>query len=96
MKEQNTYVEYTRSELDTILDETDWDRVDELTDKDIDAAARSDADDPPTEEGFWKDATEKDATVVESENAAGNTPSSGDKKPKLSELNPKADTLAQS
>jgi hypothetical protein len=37
MKEQNTYVEYTRSELDTILDETDWDRVDELTDKDIDA-----------------------------------------------------------
>ena len=91
MKEQNTYVEYTRSELDTILDETDWDRVDELTDKDIDAAARSDADDPPTEEGFWKD-----ATVVESENAAGNTPSSGDKKPKLSELNPKADTLAQS
>ena len=91
MKEQNTYVEYTRSELDTIPDETDWDCIDELTDKDIDAAARSDADDLQTEESFWKD-----ATVVESKNAAGNTPSSGDKKPKLSELNPKADTLAQS
>ncbi len=91
MKEQNTYVEYTRSELDAIPDETDWDRVDELTDKDIDAAARSDADDPPTEESFWND-----STVVESENAAGHTPSSGDEKPKLSELNPKADTLAQS
>ena len=72
MKEQNTYIEYTRSELDAITDETDWDRVDALTDKDIDAAAKSDSDDPPTEGSFWKD-----ATVVGSENTADYTPSSG-------------------
>ena len=51
------YVKYTRSELDSIPDETDWERVDALTDEEIDAAASSDADDPPTDESFWKDAT---------------------------------------
>ena len=50
MKAQNTYVEYTRSELDAIPDETDWDRVDALTDEEIDAESLSDADDPPTDE----------------------------------------------
>ena len=39
MKEQNTSVKYTRSEIDTLPDETDWERVDALTDEDIDAAA---------------------------------------------------------
>ena len=72
MKEQNTYIEYARSELDAIHDETDWDRADVLTDEDIDAAARLDADDPPTDESFWKD-----ATVVGSENVADYTSSSG-------------------
>ena len=57
MKEQNTSVKYTRSELDALLDETDWDRVDALTDEDIDAAASSDPDAPPTDASFWKDAT---------------------------------------
>ena len=34
MKEQNTHVTYTRSELDALPDETDWERVDALTDED--------------------------------------------------------------
>ena len=57
MKEQNTFVKYTRSEIDTLPDETDWERVDALTDEDIDTAASSDPDAPPTEASFWKDAT---------------------------------------
>ena len=57
MKEQNTYVKYTHSEIDTLPDETDWERVDALTDEDIDAAASSDPDAPPTDASFWKDAT---------------------------------------
>lgn len=56
MKEQNTYVEHTRSELDVLPDETDWARVDAMTDEDIEAAALSDEDDPPTDEEFWRDA----------------------------------------
>ena len=57
MKAQPTSVKYTRSELDTIPDETDWDCVDALSDEDIDAAASSDADDSPTDQSFWEDAT---------------------------------------
>ncbi len=57
MKEQNTSVKYTRSEIDTLPDETDWERVDALTDEDIEKAALSDPDDPPTDADFWKDAT---------------------------------------
>ena len=57
MKEQNTSVKYTRSEIDTLPDETDWERVDALTDEDIDAAASSGPDAPPTDASFWKDAT---------------------------------------
>ena len=57
MKEQNTHVTYTRSELDALPDETDWERVDALTDEDIEEAALSDPDDPPTDADFWKDAT---------------------------------------
>ena len=48
---------YTRSELDALPDETDWERVDALTDEDIEKAALSDPDDPPTDADFWKDAT---------------------------------------
>ena len=57
MTEKNTYVTYTRSELDALPDETDWERVDALTDEDIEKAALSDPDDPPTDVDFWKDAT---------------------------------------
>ena len=65
MKEQNTSVKYTRSEIDTLPDETDWERVDVLTDEDINAAASSDPDAPPIDASFWKD-----ATVVMPENIA--------------------------
>lgn len=37
-------------------DETDWDRVNALTDKEIEEAARSDPDAAPTDLAFWKDA----------------------------------------
>ena len=57
MKEQNTYVEYSRSEIDTQSDETKWNRFDALTDADIDTAAASDEDDPKTDATFWEDAT---------------------------------------
>ena len=56
MKEQNTYVEYTRSELDALPDETDWERIDAMTDEDIEAAERDDSDAMPTDEAFWQDA----------------------------------------
>ena len=68
MTEKNTYVTYTRSELDALPDETDWERVDALTDEDIEKAALSDPDDPPTDADFWKD-----ATVVMPENMEENT-----------------------
>ena len=57
MKDQNTYVEYSRSEIDTLPDETEWSRFDTLTDADIDIAAASDADDPKTDATFWREAT---------------------------------------
>ena len=57
LREQNTYVEHSRSEMDTQSDEVEWDRFDALTDADIDTAAESDEDDPKTDATFWKDAT---------------------------------------
>ncbi len=57
MKEKNTYVEYSRSEIDMQQDETEWSRFDALTDADIDTAAASDTNDPKTDAAFWKDAT---------------------------------------
>ena len=57
MKEQNTYVEYSRSEIDAQSDETEWNRFDALTDSEIDTAAGSDVDDPKTDASFWEDAT---------------------------------------
>ena len=57
MKERNTYVEYSRSEIDMQQDETKWSSFDALTDADIDTAAESDTDDPKTDATFWKDAT---------------------------------------
>ena len=38
MKERNTYVEYSHSEIDTQPNETKWSRFDALTDADIDTA----------------------------------------------------------
>ena len=53
MKDQNTYVEYSRSEIDAQADETKWSRFDALTDADID----TDTDDPKTDATFWEGAT---------------------------------------
>ena len=47
----------TRSLADRRVGKTDWTRVDAMTDADIDAAARSDPDAPPTDAAFWKGAT---------------------------------------
>ena len=57
MKEKNTYVEYSRSEIEMQQDKTNWSRFDALTDADIDTAAASNPDDPKTDVAFWKDAT---------------------------------------
>lgn len=57
MKEENTYVECSRSEIDTQSDETEWSRFDALTDAEINTAAETDTDDPRTDAAFWKDAT---------------------------------------
>jgi uncharacterized protein (DUF4415 family) len=48
-------VRYTRDNLpkDT---QTDWARVDAMTEAEIDAAARSDPDAQPTDAAFWEDA----------------------------------------
>ena len=35
---------------------TDWQQVDALTDEELEAAAQSDSDAPPTTAAFWKDA----------------------------------------
>ena len=55
MKEENI-LRYTREELDTMKDETDWIRVDAMTDEEVYAAALSDPDAQPTDAVFWKDA----------------------------------------
>jgi uncharacterized protein (DUF4415 family) len=51
MKSENTdrnLVSYTFDKLDSLEDDTDWKRVDSMTDEDIDAVA--DTDDPPLTE----------------------------------------------
>ena len=50
-------VKYTHSELDSLPDETDWERVNTLTAEEIDAASSTDSNDPPIDESFWIDAT---------------------------------------
>jgi uncharacterized protein (DUF4415 family) len=53
-------VTYTLEELGKLQaegkTETDWERVDALTDGEIEAAAKADPDAQPTDEAFWKDA----------------------------------------
>ena len=35
---------------------TDWERLRKMTEEEIEAAARSDPDNPPTDQEFWRDA----------------------------------------
>ena len=53
MKDESTIVEYTREELDAIPDETDWEKVDAMTDEEVLADAMNDPDAQPTDEAFW-------------------------------------------
>ena len=53
MKEESTLVKYTREELDAIPDETDWNRVDAMTDEEVYRDALADPDAQPTDEEFW-------------------------------------------
>jgi uncharacterized protein (DUF4415 family) len=61
MKEEHI-LRYTRGEIDTIEDETDWIRVDAMTDEEVYAAALSDPDAQPTDTDFWQDAKIIDAS----------------------------------
>ena len=49
---------YSDNSSDNVPDDTqtDWDRVKNMTDAEIDARAASDPDAQPTDEAFWKDA----------------------------------------
>ena len=53
MKDESTLVEYTREELDAIPDETDWEKVDTMTDEEVLADALADPDAQPTDFSFW-------------------------------------------
>lgn len=43
-------------ELNQIQDLTDWERVKEMTDEEIEANANDDSDCQPTDDDFWDDA----------------------------------------
>ena len=49
---------YSDNSSDNLPDDTqtDWDRVKNMTEAEIDEAAASDPDAQPTDEAFWKDA----------------------------------------
>ena len=50
----------TRSKAAEKKDRTDWDRVRNMTEEEIEAAAASDPDNPPTDREFWRDARTMD------------------------------------
>ena len=55
MKEERI-LRYTLEEIENLPDDTDWERVDAMTDEEVMQAALSDKDAQPTDEAFWKDA----------------------------------------
>ena len=56
MKDKPTLVKYTREELAHVPDETDWEKVDAMTDEEVYENARNDKDVQPTDETFWQTA----------------------------------------
>lgn len=56
MKDKSTLVKYTREELAHVPDETDWEKVDTMTDEEVYQDALNDKDAQPTDETFWKTA----------------------------------------
>ena len=56
MKYKSTLVKYTREELAQVPDETDWERVDTMSDEEVYQDARNDKDAQPTDKTFWEKA----------------------------------------
>ena len=54
MKDKSAFVKYTREELIHAPDETDWEKVDAMTDEEVYQNALSDKDAQPTDEIFGK------------------------------------------
>ncbi len=49
-------VKYTREELGQVPDETDWEKVDAMTDEEVYQNALNDEDAQPTDKTFWQTA----------------------------------------
>ena len=56
MKDKSTLVKYTREELAHVPDETDWEKVDAMSDEEVYQDARNDKDAQPTDKTFWEKA----------------------------------------
>ena len=56
MKDKSTLVKYTREELGQVPDETDWKKVDAMTDEEVYQNALNDEDAQPTDKTFWETA----------------------------------------
>ncbi len=56
MKDKSTLIKYTREELEHVSDETDWEKVDTMSDEEVYQDALSDKDAQPTDEAFWETA----------------------------------------
>lgn len=56
MKDKSTLVKYTREELIHVPDETDWEKVDAMTDEEVYQDALNDKDVQPTDKTFWETA----------------------------------------
>ena len=52
MKDKSTLVKYTHEELSHVPDETDWEKVDAMSDEEVYQDARNDKDAQPTDETF--------------------------------------------
>lgn len=56
MKDKSTLVKYTREELAHVPDETDWEKVDAMSDEEVYQDALNDKDAQPTDKTFWEKA----------------------------------------
>ena len=56
---------YSDNSSDNLPDDTqtDWEKVKNMTEAEIDEAAASDPDAQPTDEAFWKDAQVRDTAI---------------------------------
>lgn len=56
MKDKSILAKYTREELERVPDETDWKKVDTMTDEEVYKDACNDRDAQPTDKIFWETA----------------------------------------